>query len=593
MAEFVPRFDTLIEIFEHSIQEFRDRPLFGVKRDDSWGWMTYGGFGQEVDRVRAGLAALGATKGDTVAIISDNRPEWAIAAYAAYGLGAKVVPMYEAQADENWRYILGDSQAKVVFVANEKILDRVSALAQDLPEVQSIIPFETETGVPAPAFSSLGGDEVAPLAEVTSTDIAGFVYTSGTTGRPKGVLLSHGNLAHNVSAITEVFPLEPDDRTLSFLPWAHAFGQTVELHCVFAIGCSTAFAESTHKIVANLREVHPTMLVSVPRIFTRIYDGLNRHMEETGGVTKRLFDAATANARRRQDLAAAGERSVVADLQHQVYDRLVFAKIRQRFGGNLKYAISGGAAIPEEVARFIDALGITVYEGYGLSETSPIATANWPGSRRIGTVGKPIPGVRVEVDTAASGDTRDGEIVVYGHNVMQGYHNLPEENAAVFTEDGGFRTGDLGRLDADGFLSITGRVKEQYKLANGKYCVPTIIEEKVSLSPYITNAMVYGDARPYNVALVVPDVDAVGTWLESEGLDLDGREIVNDPNVLELIGREIRKQTEGIPHYERIREFTLLSEDFTTENGMLTPTLKVKRRVVMDRFTNELEQLYE
>lgn len=593
--EFTPRFNTLLEIFEHSTTKFRDRPLFGVKRQGSWSWMTYGGFREEVDRVRTGLVGLGIGKGEVVAIVSDNRPEWAIAAYAAYGLGASVVPMYEAQHDDNWRYILGDSGAKVAFVANESILKRILAFSTDLDRLEDIIAFDSEAEIAGPSYADLGAEaaEPVPTADVQTEDIAGFVYTSGTTGKPKGVKLSHGNLAHNVSAITDVFPLVPDDRTLSFLPWAHAFGQTVELHTIFSKGCSTAFAESTPKIVDNLGEVHPTMLVSVPRIFSKIYDGLNKHMAETGGVTKTMFDAALANAQKRQRLAAEGKTSRWVDIQHSFFDKVVMTKVRERFGGNLKYAISGGAAIPREVALFIDALGIDVYEGYGLSETSPIATANWPGSRIIGSVGQPIPGVRIELDTAAAADPRDGEIVVYGHNVMQGYHNLPDEDAKVLTDDGGFKTGDLGRIDDDGFLFITGRVKEQYKLGNGKYVVPTLIEDALSLSPYIANSMVFGDGKPYNVALVVPEYDAVTAWAKAEDVDLDDPDVVHDPSLLELIGGEISKQTETMPRYERIREFALLDEDFTTDNGMLTPTLKLRRSVVQDRFGEDLEGLYE
>jgi long-chain acyl-CoA synthetase len=594
-SEFTPRFNTLVEILEHSTSEFRDRPLFGVKREESWTWMSYGAFREEVDRVRTGLAELGIGKGDKVAIISDNRPEWAIAAYAAYGLGAAVVPMYEAQHDDNWRHILGDSGAKLAFVANEAIKKRVATFSDELGQLEHIIAFDAGTAVDTPTFVNLGADadSIAPVAQVQPGDLAGFVYTSGTTGKPKGVLLSHANLANNVSAVTDIFPLEVEDRTLSFLPWAHAFGQTVELHTILSMGCSTAFAESTNKIVANLGEVHPTMLVSVPRIFSKIYDGINKRMAAEGGITKTMFDAALNNAQKRQLLDAEGKTNRWVDLQHSFYDRLVLSKVRDRFGGKLKYAISGGAAIPREVALFIDALGIKVYEGYGLSETSPIATANWPGSRKIGSVGKAVPGVRIEIDSAVSADPRDGEIVVRGHNVMQGYHNLPDKTAEVMTADGGFRTGDLGRLDDDGFLFITGRVKEQYKLGNGKYVVPTIIEDLLTLSPYIATAMVYGDGKAYNVALVVPAADAVEKWAEAEGYEFEDVDLVHDPNVLELIGSEISKQTASLPHYEHVREFALLTEDFTIDNGMLTPTLKLRRNVVCDQFADDLERLYE
>jgi long-chain acyl-CoA synthetase len=407
------------------------------------------------------------------------------------------------------------------------------------------------------------------------------------------VLLSHANIANNVSAVLSVFTLEPDDRSLSFLPWAHAFGQTVELHALLASGCSTGFAESVPKIVDNLSEVQPTMLVSVPRIFTKIYDGLNKMMVEKGGATKVIFDAAMSNAAKRRTLASRGESSRWLEAQHALFDRVVFEKVRERFGGRLKYAISGGAAIPVEVAEFIDALGITVYEGYGLSETSPIATANWQGTRRIGSVGKPIPGVRVEIDVAQSADPRDGEIVVFGHNVMQGYHNLPEETKKVFTDQGGFRTGDLGRFDEDGFLYITGRVKEQYKLANGKYVVPTPIEDKLSLSPYFASIMIYGDNRPFNIALVVPDREAVGEWAGSRDLELNDSLLAENPAVLELIESEVNSINQSLKGYERIKKHLVIDEDFTTENGMLTPTLKVKRRVVLDRYGDAIESLYE
>jgi long-chain acyl-CoA synthetase len=583
-STFTARFDTLPKILAHSTDAFRDRPLFGVKKAGTWGWMTHGAFREEVDRVRTGLATLGIGAGDAVALISDNRPEWAITAYAAYGLGASVVPMYEAQHDDNWRYILSDSGATVAFVADDAIRERVRGFQDELGKLEHVIAFDAGPEASGPSFAGLGANaaEIVPMADVEADDVAGFVYTSGTTGRPKGVVLSHGNLARNVSAITDVFPIDEDDRTLSFLPWAHAFGQTVELHTLVAVGASTAFAEATDKIVANLGEVRPTMLVSVPRVFTRIYDGLNKRMDDEGGVTKLLFDTAVSTART----------SRLLDLRHGLLDRIVLSKVRERFGGNLKYAISGGAAIPVEVARFIDALGITVYEGYGLSETSPIATANWPGNRRIGSVGKAIPGVTVTLDSAASEDPRDGEIVVHGHNVMQGYHNLPDKTAEVMTDDGGFRTGDLGRLDDDGFLYITGRVKEQYKLANGKYVVPTIIEDKLSLSPYIANAMVHGDGQPYNVALVVADIDAVEDWARAAGRSLDPDDVPNDPDVLELIGHEITQLTSDLPRYEQIRQFALLDEDFTTDNGLLTPTLKLRRPIVLDRFGDTLAKLY-
>ena len=464
MTDFTPRFNNLPEILEHARATYPKREFLGTKRDGVWTWISYEEFGTAVDHCRGGLAGMGIGKGDRVAVIADNRQEWAVVAYAAYGLGAAVVPMYESQKDENWLYILRDSGAKLVAVANSEIADRVAVFnREDVPNLEHIVAFdgESSTGMSFADLLEAGKANPTDGAMLDTKDVAGLIYTSGTTGNPKGVVLTQENLASNVSAVTDVFPVVPEDRSLSFLPWAHSFGQTVELHTLIASGASTAFAESTDKITENMLEVGPTMLVSVPRVFNRIYEGLNKRMAAEGGAKKMLFDRAVANANTRRDLSNQGKSSWWVDTQHKVLDSLVFSKVRDAFGGNLKYAISGGAAISVEVANFIDNLGITVYEGYGLSETSPIVTANWPGTRKIGSVGKPIPGVRVLIDAAGQKDeeSADGEILVYGHNVMQGYYNLPTENAAAFSEDGGFRTGDLGRFDDEGFLHITGRIK--------------------------------------------------------------------------------------------------------------------------------------
>ncbi|MFQ5426855.1 MAG: AMP-binding protein, partial [Gaiellales bacterium] len=463
MKDFEARFRTLPEILEHSRERYGDRPLFGVKHGDEWRWMTYAEFAEQVDQARAGLAQLGLSAGDAVALIAGNRPAWAIAAYGCYGLGATVVPLYESQTDEAWQYILADSSATTALVASEEIASRLGSLRGPASVLEHVVVFDTERDSSSLSFTALlqqGAAHALSPAPVLPDDPAGFVYTSGTTGDPKGVLLSHRNMASNVSAILEVFPLEPTDCSLSFLPWAHAYGQMVELHVILANGASTAFAESPQTIVANMPEVRPTMLVSVPRVWNRVYDGVHQRVGSAGGARKRLFDAAIANAARRRDLTSRGRRSLMVEAKHLVLDRLVFAKIRAGFGGRLTYALTGGAAIAPDVAEFIDSVGVLVYEGYGLSETSPVVTTNWPGSRKLGTVGKPIPGVRVEIDEEASSEPGEGEIIVHGHNVMIGYHNLPKATAEVFTSDGGFRTGDLGRVDADGFLVITGRVTD-------------------------------------------------------------------------------------------------------------------------------------
>jgi long-chain acyl-CoA synthetase len=604
---FEPRFGTLVELLGQAVERHGERDLFGTKKDGRWVWTTYREFGSQVDAFRAGLSSLGVQRGDNVAIIANNRVEWAVAAYACYGLGAAFVPMYEAQHPEEWEFILRDCEAKVVLVAEGSVLAKVRAFAPGVPSLRAIVVIDARTN---------GGrgpdDKVSSYAEILRTglhvpsiapdpsDVAGIIYTSGTTGNPKGVILTHGNIASNVSAVSEIFPMELADRSLSFLPWAHVFGQSAELHILLSTGAAMALCEGVDRILDNLAEVKPTLLFSVPRIFNRIYTTVQQQIATQPKPLQWLVHEALAIAAKERS----GERLRVRELALlSVVDRVVFAKVRARFGGRLKYAFSGGAALSIEVAEFIDSLGIKVYEGYGLTETSPIATANSPGARKIGSVGRPIPGVEVEIDPATGENTPspdgkgtrfEGEIVIHGHNVMKGYLKRPEENAAVFTQDGGFRTGDMGYIDPQGFLFITGRIKEQYKLENGKYVVPTPIEEGLKLSPYVANAMVYGDNRPFNVALVVADIPAVRRWAETEHerVPYDEVGILKDERVRALFRAEIDKHGAAFKGFESIREFALIAEDFTTGNGMLTPSLKLKRRKVVETFGAQLEQMY-
>jgi long-chain acyl-CoA synthetase len=595
MPEFHPKFESLVQIFNTSTEKYRDRPLFGVKREGQWQWMTYGEFGDRARRARTALQRLGIQAGDRVAVIADNSAEWAIAAYATYGLGAAYVAMYESQLDKDWKHILTDCGAKLLLVAGEPIARRVAAFRGDLPDLKEVVLF---SGAPAKgehAFADLLQSEPSDLTDPGPEAIADFIYTSGTTGNPKGVRLTHRNLAYNISAVHEVFVLEPEDRSLCFLPWAHSFGQTVELHGLISMGSSLGLAEAVDKIVVNLAEVRPTLLFSVPRVFNRIYDGLHARMEEEGGAKKKLFYAALEAAEQRKKLAAQGKSNPWVNLKFKVLDGLVFSKVRERFGGRLRYAFSGGAAISKEVAEFIDDLGIMVYEGYGLSETSPIATMNYPGARKIGSVGKPIPGVKIEIDKTATEDPTHGEVIIYGHNIMEGYHHLDEANAEVLVEkDGmrGFRSGDLGFIDEEGFLFITGRVKEQYKLLNGKYVVPTPLEEKIKLSPYISNVMVSGMNREYNVAVVIPDYEVLKGWAAEKGLDPNPASLARNEQLRALIEEEVEKLSAEFKGYEKVRRIYIGDEDFTTDNGMLTPTLKLKRRIVQQRYNDAIESLY-
>lgn len=588
---------TLVDLITHSTVTYADNPLIGQRSGTGdWSWTTYAEFSSALDRARGGLAKLGVTAGDRVAIIADNRLEWAVGAYATYMLGAAWVPMYEAQTQKDWRFILRDCGAKVLFAATDGIRAQIEEIADDLPELSTIVVIDDPAGGKAIDYTELlasGAENPAPVAVVDEADLAGLIYTSGTTGNPKGVMLSHANFASNINAISEVFPLEEVDRSASFLPWAHSFGQTVELHALTYFGASMGLT-SAKTLTRDMPEIKPTILVSVPTVFNKVYDGLQKMMEAEGGVKKTMFDAAIANARKREQMRKRGARSRWVDLQNDLFDKLVFTKVRDAFGGRLKYAFSGGAAISTEVAEFISAVGVTVYEGYGLTETSPVVTANNRKARRIGSVGKPIPGVTVEIDTDRTGDPTVGEIVVYGPNVMMGYYNLPEEDAAVFTENHGFRTGDLGHIDEEGFLFIRGRIKEQYKLENGRYVVPSPIEEQLQLSGFISQVMVYGEQRPFNVAVVVPDFEYLEKWATDNGLDTaDLDALLRDARVRELYKTEINRAQSGIKQYERVRNFVLDNEEFTPENGLLTPSLKIKRRAVMAKLGTEIDDLYE
>ncbi len=583
---------SLVDLLEKSAEKYGPRELFGSKIGDQWVYTTYAQFKKLVDDLRGGLASLGVSRGDKVAIISNIRIEWAVAAHATYSLGAAFVPMYESQLEKDWEYIINDSEAKVLFVANQAIYDKTKGVPGKIPTLRHVVLISGEgTELTYKSLLQKGAANPAPAIHPDSKDIAGLLYTSGTTGNPKGVVLSHGNIVSNLMAVQANLPISTGDRSLSFLPWAHSFGHTAELQLLMSIGASMAICDATDKIVPYLAEVKPTVLFAVPRIFNRIYSGVEKQMESKPAPIRALFRAGLRAAQKKRENQPLSLREKVTLV---LADKLVFSKVRARFGGKLKHAISGAAALAREVAEFVDGLGITVYEGYGLTETSPIVSSNFPGHRKLGSVGRPIQGVRVVIDKSVTGDPKNGEIVVYGPNVMQGYYKHKAETDAVFTPDGGFRTGDMGYLDEDNYLYITGRIKEQYKLENGKYVVPSPLEEALKLSPFVSNVMIYGDNKPFNVALVVPNIDNLKDWAKAQGLgtkSLD--ELLADQKVRSKIKEELDKVSADFKGYERVRNFALVAEDFTQENDMLTPKLSLKRRNVMRKWGPQIEQLYQ
>jgi long-chain acyl-CoA synthetase len=586
---------TLVELLAHSVARFSARELFLEKRAGAWVAMTYAEFARDVGHVRGGLAALGVKPGDRVGIIAGNRSEWAVIAYAAYGLGAALVPMYETQRPRDWAFIARDAGISVLFVASTDIRDRFMAAGTRGEDAAAGAAPRNVIVLGGLSWSDLraaGARATVLPMQAAPSSTACLMYTSGTTGDPKGGVLSHANIVSNVLGLRCKIPLETRHRTLSFLPWAHALGHTVELHMLIASGASTGIAESVEQLAANLVEVRPTVLLAVPRVFQRIYAGVEKLMLSKPRPVRWLYRTGLRVARQRAqgEPLTARSRALLG-----LCDRIVFRKIRQRFGGRLAFAVSGAAALEREVAEFIEALGIPVYEGYGLTETSPVVTANVPGAQKLGSVGRPLPDVRIVIDrsvtSASSGLGRDGEIVVHGPNVMVGYHNRPEETRAMFTPDGGLRTGDLGYLDEDGYLHITGRIKELYKLANGKYVAPAPLEERLKLSPLIANVMIYGDNRPCNVALVVPDAASARALCAEIG--------ASDPFAGEgarflrtRLSDEIARLSAEWKGYERVRAFALVEQDFTVAAGFLTPSLKLRRRNVLERYGDVLADLY-
>ncbi len=588
-----PQFETLVAMFEHAVAEHGSRPAYGSLRGGQWEWASYAQLGELVARCRGGLAALGLGRGDRVAIITGNRLEWVVVAHACYQRRAIFVPMSEVQAESEWRYILADSGARMCFAATAAIASRVSALREDLLDLQYIINLEAPEHDES-SFArllKLGAERPIKTREPLPGDCATVVYTSGTTGEPKGVRLTHANLAVNACARAEARDYGSDPLSMSFLPWAHVFGGHVELNVMLAVGGAVAICASADELFAQMPQVKPTVLYAVPRIWTQIYHEIQRDLAAEPDMSRHMFDDGIRLLQRQR-------RGESLKLTERIFlnmaDKLVISKLKARFGGKLRLALSGAAALPIEVAELLHNMGVTICEGYGLTESSGSSTTNPTDAPRFGSVGKPIRGTRVEIDRsiaeAEDCEHNEGEVVIYGPGVMQGYHNQPEATARALTADGGLRTGDLGYLDEDGYLYITGRIKELFKLNSGRYVAPAPLEEKLKLSPFVSHCMVYGAGQPYNVALIVADVPALRAYLAREDASPD--ELIADPRVRRLYDDEILKHSRDFRTFEVVRSFWLVSEPFTRENGMLTPTLKLLRRKVLERYETRLKSLY-
>ena len=589
--------DNLVGIFEETLARFGDREWLGTKnkQTNTYDWVTYRDVAKRIDAIRGGLAKIGVKKGDGVAIIDNNSVEWAACCYATYGLGARFIPMYKAELLKIWNYIIADSGTNVLFVRDKEIYEKVKNWTSEIESLKYIYTINGTGQDTLAELEILGAGNPVAAIHPDAEDIAGLIYTSGTTGEPKGVLLSHGNFSSNVHAcIKNMTMLDEHDRTLSFLPWAHSYGQTAELNTLIRMGASCGFAEGPQTIVDDLMLVKPTLLVAVPRVFNRVYDGLHARMNEQGGLAKKLFFMGKNAGQKKRDLARDGKSSFITNLKFRIADKIVFSKVRARFGGNLKMTMSSSAALNPNIAEFFFDIGLPIYEAWGMTEISPAGSSNTPMAYKIGSVGRALDKVTFAIDKSITGpESRDGELIVYGPNVMKGYHNKPKETAETMTADGGLRTGDSAYIDEDGFLYITGRIKEQFKLENGKFVYPAAIEEAIKLIPYVEFAMIHGLNMPYTTCLVYPDFIVMEKYAKENNLPTDHAEMIKDERVVKLFEDAIKNEMKGkFGNYEIPRKLILMSEAFSVENGMLTQTLKLKRRKVLQKYQADLDRLY-
>ena len=657
-------FSTLPELLARSVERHGSKNLFGTRKDASspYEWMTYDQFFREVNRFKSLLQAKGLKEGEPLAVLSNNGPGWAIAAYAGFSLGLPIVPMYESQRPKEWEYIIRNSGAAALVSSRVAHLDHISEMHRHYVATKPAAPAQPPLDPAARASSSsspaqppaashhqhhrrrhahrnhtnedptktmpifamdLPADDPrsfhqsspapppsAPSFSPVSSDLACIIYTSGTTALPKGVMLSHDNIVSNVQAldarIGEAYE-EGKERHLSFLPWAHVYGQTVELHFAIRKGSSVALAQRTETLLGDLMEAKPTILVSVPQVFYKINDRISARLQKMGRMKQLLFQAALGIARQRREAlnSPSGQLSVLLQCRWALAQK-IFANIKTTFGGRLKYAITGGGALSLDIQHFFADIGIPVIEGYGLTETAPIIACEKYGPTEHLQGGlQALPGVKISL--YEPGTTRrltqpdeEGEICVVGRLVMMGYHdNEAATNEVIFTTAEGercFRTGDLGKLSASGVLSITGRCKEQYKLTNGKYVMPSKLEQFTLRSRYVEQIYVHGANMPYNVALVYPDLvdlrqdfpelksETVAQLLEQHG-DRVKRIILDDLD--NILAHEMH--TAG---YEKIRAIHLLSEPFSIQNNTLTQKLSMKRRVITELYHQELKNMY-
>jgi long-chain acyl-CoA synthetase len=598
---------TLNELFLRAVGKYAKPDAFLSKSQGKYEGLSSVYALQKVAALAVAFGRLGIRRGDRVAIVSENRVEWSLTDYAVMGMGAVDVPIYPTLPPGDIEYILRHSEARAVVVSTAEQLEKVIEIKRRLPHLLFAVVMDRvitdEPGVYLwyhliqDALSQTLDPERdfrATALDARPESIATILYTSGTMGRPKGVILTHANIVSNVRACESLFDFTPSDRALSFLPLCHIFERMLE-YFVFSHGVSIAFAESIEKLPENLLDVRPTVMAVVPRVLEKVHAKVLETVRQGPSFRQKLFHWAVQTGWRYSELTLKGKKPHPGlRLKHQVANRLVGAKIRSRFGGRIRFLISGSAPLAKGLAEFFFAVGLPVYEGYGLTETSPVISVNFPGAVKLGTVGRVLPEIEVKLGEAAAGieGGTGREILVRGPSVSPGYFNLDQENQQAFV-DGWFHTGDLGTLDQDGYLTITGRKKNLLKTSGGKYVSPEKLEGLFQGHPLVTQILVLGDARHFVGALIVPNFERVEKYAQERQLQFETREqMMTDREIIAWVQEHVDEACKGLASFERIRQIALLPREFSIDAGELSPSLKVRRFIVEEHYRDVIEELY-
>ncbi|HEX6665271.1 MAG TPA: long-chain fatty acid--CoA ligase [Solirubrobacterales bacterium] len=583
---------TLADLLPRSAEAYGEMPAVRYKDGERWVDRSFNEVVEIVRPLALGLTALGVEKGDRVSILGNTRPEWTYYDYAALSIGATVVPIYQTNSPEECRYVLDNSDSKVVVVEDAEQLQKVRDVRSQLPKLEQVVLMtgSADDAISSEELTAKGSAVDAGLWEqrysaVTPADICTFIYTSGTTGPPKGCIISHGNYRAMLDMVNSTSVIEGEDVTYLYLPLAHSFALLIQLGS-FDLGATIAYWERDPlKIMPNLAELKPTYFPSVPRIFEKIYTAATSGMEKAGGLKKAIFDWSIKVGGKMRERERSGRKpGFLLQRQYNFADKQVLSKIRGLFGGNLRLAVSGAAPINPEILRFFDSAGVLVLEGWGMTETSTAATISTPDEFKIGTIGKPFPGCEVRI-------ADDGEILVKGPNVFQGYHKNEEATRETIV-DGWLHTGDIGEIDSDGYIKITGRKKDIIITAGGKNITPANLEAEIKQQPLVSQCVVVGDRRPYLVALVTLDPEEAVAYAKDNGLAEDPVQLSQNPDIRAAIEAHVEKINQNFARVEQVKKIAILPNDLSQESGELTPTLKVKRAVVASKHEQEIEQLY-